>query len=116
MDALPVLESSQIGNARRSAIALSRRIGFSQTRIAEAGIIATELATNLVKHGGGGQLLIGGYDDETGNGLEFLSLDKAWARNGASGPAGGQASRPIGDPAGPLGRPVGGVPRGSGLR
>jgi anti-sigma regulatory factor (Ser/Thr protein kinase) len=76
MDAIAVSESSQIGDARRSAVALSKRLGFGQTRIGESGIIATELATNLVKHGGGGQLLIGGYEDETGNGLEFLSLDK----------------------------------------
>ena len=76
MDAIDVAESSQIGDARRSALALSKRLGFSQTRVGEAGIIATELATNLVKHGGGGQLLIGGYQDEVGNGLEFLSLDK----------------------------------------
>jgi anti-sigma regulatory factor (Ser/Thr protein kinase) len=76
MDAIIVTESSQIGDARRSAVALSKRLGFGQTRVGEAGIIATELATNLVKHGGGGQLLIGGYADETGSGLEFLSLDK----------------------------------------
>lgn len=75
MDAIAVSESSQIGDARRNAVALSKRLGFGQIRVGEAGIIATELATNLVKHGGG-QLLIGGYEDETGNGLEFLSLDK----------------------------------------
>jgi anti-sigma regulatory factor (Ser/Thr protein kinase) len=76
MDAILVTESSQIGDARRSAVALSKRLGFGQTRVGEAGIVATELATNLVKHGGGGQLLIGAYADETGSGLEFLSLDK----------------------------------------
>ena len=76
MDAIVVTESSQIGDARRSTVALSKRLGFGQTRVGEAGIIATELATNLVKHGGGGQLLIGGYEDEAGGGLEFLSLDK----------------------------------------
>jgi len=76
MDAIAVSEPSQIGDARRSAVALSTRLGFGQTRVGEAGIVATELATNLVKHGGGGQLLVGGYEDETGNGLEFLSLDQ----------------------------------------
>ena len=39
-------------------------------------ILATERATNLLKHAGWGVLPVGGYDDATGSGIERLALDK----------------------------------------
>ena len=38
--------------------------------------MATELATNLVKHGTGGELVVSAFDDGSGEGLECLALDK----------------------------------------
>src|SRR6202012_3364387 len=39
-------------------------------------IIATELSTNLIKHGSGGEILVGAYEDNESQGIEVLALDK----------------------------------------
>ena len=57
MIALPVSEQSQVAAARRAAVGMAERAGFSETDAGRVAIVATELATNLVKHGGGGRLL-----------------------------------------------------------
>ena len=76
MRAIQVRESSQVGEGRREAVKLARAHGFSEEDAGRVAIVATELGANLVKHGGGGELLIGGYEDRTGAGIECLALDK----------------------------------------
>jgi anti-sigma regulatory factor (Ser/Thr protein kinase) len=75
METTHVAEPSQTGDARRNAMALAKRLGFTETGIGRVGIVVTELAGNLLKHAGTGHLLIGGYEDETGHGVECLALD-----------------------------------------
>jgi anti-sigma regulatory factor (Ser/Thr protein kinase) len=48
----------------------------ADARVAEVAIVVTELATNLLKHGGGGQILSSWYDQGEGAGLEVLALDR----------------------------------------
>ena len=48
--ALPVEDPSRIGEARREAAALARRVGFSEQDESRVSIVATELATNLHRH------------------------------------------------------------------
>lgn len=67
-----VRETSCIGAARRAATLLAQRVDFSECRTTEAGIIATELCTNLIKHAGGGRLLLRSLDD---HGIEMLAVD-----------------------------------------
>ncbi len=55
---------------------MSQAHGFGEADAGRVAIVATELATNLLKHAGGGVLLVGGYDDATGSGIECLALDK----------------------------------------
>jgi anti-sigma regulatory factor (Ser/Thr protein kinase) len=74
--AVAVIEPSQIAEARREAGKAAAAIGFSETDVGRTALVASELATNLIKHGGGGELLIGNYDDPTGNGIELIALDK----------------------------------------
>ena len=76
MRAVAVVESSQIAEARREAGKAAAAIGFGETDVGRTALVATELATNLIKHGGGGELLIGHYEDPTGTGIELISLDK----------------------------------------
>jgi anti-sigma regulatory factor (Ser/Thr protein kinase) len=59
MIAVPVSEQSQVAEARRAAAGVARRAGFDEAAVGRAAIVATELATNLVKHGLGGRLLAG---------------------------------------------------------
>jgi anti-sigma regulatory factor (Ser/Thr protein kinase) len=47
-----VRDASQIGEARRAAAGLAHRKGFSQDVEARIALVATEMATNLLKHAG----------------------------------------------------------------
>ena len=76
LHAAAVIETSQIAEARRMAMAAARSAGLNQTERARAAIVVTELATNLIKHGGGGEILTGGFSDNTGAGLQCLAIDK----------------------------------------
>lgn len=76
MRAVTVQDESQVAEARRAAVALASECGFNEEDAGRVAIVATELATNLVKHGGGGELLLGTYEDRTGAGVECLALDK----------------------------------------
>jgi anti-sigma regulatory factor (Ser/Thr protein kinase) len=49
---------------------------MAEARAGEVAIVVTELGTNLLKHGGGGQILAAPYDDQEGVGLELLCLDR----------------------------------------
>lgn len=76
MIAVSVTEMSQVAEARRRATAVAYQIGFESSDAGRVAIVATELATNLVKYGVEGQLLIGSFEDQTGSGVEVISLDK----------------------------------------
>lgn len=53
-----VTESSQTAQARRAAFNAARALGFNDERAGVAALVATEMATNLVKHAQQGELLI----------------------------------------------------------
>lgn len=76
MISFSVHDESQVAETRREAVSVARANGFDDVAAGRIAIIATELCTNLVKHGGGGEVLIGPYDDNTGAGLELIALDK----------------------------------------
>jgi len=73
---IAIREVSQVAEARRAAVTLARRHGFGEEDAGRVAIVASELATNLIKHGGGGELLVGSFEDRTGTGIELLALDK----------------------------------------
>ncbi len=74
--ALPVVDSSQVGEARRAVVAMGERLGLDATRMGRLAIVATEAAGNLIKHGGGGQLLVRAIGNGDRPGLEMLALDR----------------------------------------
>src|SRR5262249_59389772 len=55
---LEIRDASSAGHARRMAVDLAEGLGFSAHEIGRLGIVVTEAATNLVKHAGGGGLLL----------------------------------------------------------
>jgi anti-sigma regulatory factor (Ser/Thr protein kinase) len=71
-------DASQAGEARRAVDALCRALGFGELRTAQAALVVTELATNLVKHtlGAGGELVFTPLLQADAIGLEILSLDR----------------------------------------
>lgn len=76
MQSVSVIEQTQVAEARRRASAAASTLGFSEDDAARAALVATELATNLLKHAGGGEMLIGEVEDESGPALDLLALDR----------------------------------------
>ena len=74
--ALPILESSQAGEARRIAIALASHLGFNETERGKVGIVVTEVANNLIRHATDGKLLLQPLTRNNIEGIEILALDK----------------------------------------
>lgn len=68
-----VADRSQIAEARRLAAARAQAGGFDETATGRIALVATEMATNLLKHAGEGEILI---ETLPGPGLELIALDK----------------------------------------
>jgi anti-sigma regulatory factor (Ser/Thr protein kinase) len=71
-----VQDPSQVSEARRLAVGIARELGFGETESGQVALVVTEAATNLVKHGGGGQLLLSESREGGSHSLEILALDK----------------------------------------
>jgi anti-sigma regulatory factor (Ser/Thr protein kinase) len=69
-------EESQIGEARRDAQRLAFAYGLDATQSGRVAIAATELATNLCRHGGGGELLLQPVKSGDGEIIELLAIDR----------------------------------------
>jgi anti-sigma regulatory factor (Ser/Thr protein kinase) len=76
MVSLAVTDASEVAQARREATAIAGRNGFAEQDAGRVSLVATELGTNLVKHGRGGEMLIGPYEDGDGGGTEIVALDR----------------------------------------
>ncbi len=105
---IAVRDASQVAEARRAAVTLAQAHGFDEEAAGRVAIVATELATNMLKHGDGGVLLVGGYDDATGAGVECVALDKGGGMADV-----GASMRDGHSTAGSAGTGLGAVARGS---
>jgi anti-sigma regulatory factor (Ser/Thr protein kinase) len=76
MIAVTVQEQSQVSEARRRAAEIAERHGFGSTDAGKVALVATELATNLIKHSPGGEILVGTYEDPESSGVELMALDQ----------------------------------------
>lgn len=76
MHSFRVTESSELAQARRAVAALAASSGFDDSAAGRAALVATEISSNVVKHGGGGELLVRELEDAQGRGLELIGLDK----------------------------------------
>lgn len=72
---ITVTESSQVAAARRAVMQCAEGLRFGETTAGHAALVTTELATNLVKHGGGGSILAGS-DDESPETLLVAAIDR----------------------------------------
>lgn len=70
--AIRVEGADQTGEARRRAAAIASAVRLDETAAGRLAIIVTELAHNLWRHGGGGQILL---TDCGGGCVEVLALD-----------------------------------------
>src|SRR5260370_378279 len=60
----------------RGAADCARAGRFDETARGRIALVATEMATNLLKHAAMGEIVIDSFADRDGAGLELLSLDK----------------------------------------
>jgi len=73
---LPIEDDSQVGHARRVAQALANQLGFNEVDAGRVAIVATELATNLLKHALHGALHVRQVPAQSGSGLELIAVDR----------------------------------------
>src|SRR6201985_546843 len=76
MIALAVNDQSQVSETRRRASEMAERQGFGDADAGRVALVATELATNILKHGQGGEVLVGAYGEGKDGGIELIALDK----------------------------------------
>jgi|SRR5690606_8851548 len=72
---IAVEDVSGVGYARRQAQALAAQHGFDETDAGRVALLTTELASNLLKHAGRGELQLRVLPAAGGYGLEILSID-----------------------------------------
>lgn len=71
---LRVEDPSASGEARRLISRMSARVGLNESQAGAAALIATEAATNIVKHAGRGEVLM--RELEGPDGVEILAVDR----------------------------------------
>jgi anti-sigma regulatory factor (Ser/Thr protein kinase) len=69
---IQVNESSQTGETRRKALEYAEGLELGATRCGAVALAATEMATNLVKHAGRGNMLIQHVRENGHSGLRVL--------------------------------------------
>ncbi|MCX2546043.1 ATP-binding protein [Pseudomonas sp. COW5] len=74
---LPIEELSQIGHARRTAQQLAGQHGFDERDAGRVALVATELASNVLKHATHGELHLRVLQRIDGFGIEMLAIDRA---------------------------------------
>lgn len=73
---MEVLEQSHVAALRRYAASLAKTAGLDENHTGRVSLVATEIATNLLKHGSGGNVAVQTYRDGSGSGIELVALDK----------------------------------------
>ena len=68
-------EASQVGAARRSAVALGHTQGLGEDAIGRLAIVVTEAATNIIRHATRGQVVLRALVNGAAPGVEVLALD-----------------------------------------
>ena len=76
MAIIMLADPSQVAEARRLATGTAKELGFSDEATGRVAIVATELATNILKHAGQGEVVVHRFDDREGIGVEILALDR----------------------------------------
>jgi anti-sigma regulatory factor (Ser/Thr protein kinase) len=72
---VPVLDTSHVGEARRSAAAIGQQAGLDETAQGRLALVVSEAATNVARHGGGGELVMRRLADAR-QGVEVVAFDR----------------------------------------
>jgi anti-sigma regulatory factor (Ser/Thr protein kinase) len=74
--ALPVKDVTHTGAARRAAADMAFALGFDETTAGRLAIVVTELAGNIAKHVGEGEIVLASIEREGVEMVEVLALDR----------------------------------------
>ncbi|SAL54317.1 Serine/threonine-protein kinase RsbT [Caballeronia terrestris] len=69
-------DQSGVAHARRSVVALARSLELTERVQADASLVVSEAATNILKYARSGTIHIAPYADCTGSGLEIVAVDR----------------------------------------
>lgn len=69
-------DQSQVGEARRFGALMAEALGFGEEAKGRLSIVITEAATNIIKHGRGGKILLQRACIQRNDCVEVLALDK----------------------------------------
>lgn len=69
-------DPSAVGEARRKATLVAEHLGFTEEEAGEVALVVTEVATNVVRHGKGGELIIQIIKRGGTEGLEIIGIDR----------------------------------------
>lgn len=81
---LEIADLSQTAEVRRRAKALAAANGFDEIASERVAIVATEATTNLLKHAGGGELLLGVSRQAGESSIDIMALDRGPGMNEAT--------------------------------
>lgn len=76
MQVLAAADHSQVGEIRRAASALAEQMAFSPSEVGAVALVATELATNIIKHARSGEIFLSSYGDGEERGIELIAVDR----------------------------------------
>jgi anti-sigma regulatory factor (Ser/Thr protein kinase) len=74
--ALSLTDQSGIAQARRMTTQLAQTLGFSERYQADAALVASEAATNIIRYAGRGEIFLRRYATGDLLGIELLALDR----------------------------------------
>ena len=74
--AVPISENTHVSEARRAAMRLAQQLGFDHTAEGNLAIVATELARNVLLHGGGGDMVLQPIEGTDLPAVDVIALDK----------------------------------------
>jgi anti-sigma regulatory factor (Ser/Thr protein kinase) len=75
-EALSLTDQSGVAETRRAAVKLAQSLGFSERYQADAALVASEAATNIIKYAGRGEILLRRYMNGDVPGIELIALDR----------------------------------------
>ena len=73
---IPVSDSSHVGEVRRRTKELADAADLNESKREQAAIVATELATNLIRHATDGQIVLGAVGENSNGWVEVCSIDR----------------------------------------
>ncbi|MBE9461673.1 ATP-binding SpoIIE family protein phosphatase [Dyadobacter subterraneus] len=69
-------DRSYLNILKKDILRIGQAMGLAAKRLAELDLVVSEIATNLLKHAGGGEIIVRALIEPNSRGVEILSIDK----------------------------------------